>query len=155
MTGTSRSADWRDILTDRKLTPADLEQMAAATVAMDPAPGSERKQQARALRALLSALAEGRPARVEELAAAAGQAPAGLAASLRATAPDAEWDEGRVAGFGMTLNSTPHRVEAAGHRLYTWCAADGPGHDAGHRPDGQGQLSLPGHGPGSDRHRGP
>jgi hypothetical protein len=97
MAVTSRSADWRDIMTGYKLTPADLEQMAAATVATDPAPEPERKQQARALRALLSALAEGRPAGVEELAAAAGQAPAELAAVVD------------------------------GHRLYAWCAADALG----------------------------
>jgi alkylmercury lyase len=128
MAVTSRSADWRDIMTGYKLTPADLEQMAAATVAMDPAPEPERKQQARALRALLSALAEGRPAGVEELAAAAGQVPAELVASLRETAPDAEWDaEGRVAGFGITLNPAPHQAVVDGHRLYAWCAADALG----------------------------
>jgi anti-sigma regulatory factor (Ser/Thr protein kinase) len=46
------------------------------------------------------------------------RAPDEVAALLRAV-PDVEWDaDGRVAGFGMTLNPTPHRVEVGGHRLY-------------------------------------
>jgi hypothetical protein len=89
-------------MTDRTLTPADLEQMAAATVsmAMDPVPEPERKAYAPATRVLLAALAEGRPASVAELAAAARQAPDEIAARLRSI-PDVEWDaEGRVAVSG-------------------------------------------------------
>jgi alkylmercury lyase len=75
----------------------------------------------------MAALAEGRPAAVEELAAAAGRAPEEVAALLRAV-PGVEWDTGgRVAGAGMTLNPTPHRVEAGGHQLYAWCAPDALG----------------------------
>lgn len=115
-------------MTDRKLTRADLEQMAAANVSrMFPLPEAERKTYAPATRLLLSALAESRPASVAELAAAAGQDPDEVAALLHAM-PDVEWDaEGRVTGAGMTLNHTPHQVEADGHRLYAWCAPDALG----------------------------
>ncbi len=114
-------------MTDRKLTRADLEQMAAANVSGYPVPEPERRAYAPATRVLMAALAEGRPAAVEELAAAAGRAPEEVAALLRAV-PGVEWDTGgRVAGAGMTLNPTPHRVEAGGHQLYAWCAPDALG----------------------------
>lgn len=35
--------------------------------------------------------------------------------------------EGRVTGTGMTLSPTPHRVDAGGHNIYAWCAADALG----------------------------
>jgi alkylmercury lyase len=114
-------------MTDRTLTRADLEQMAAANVSAFPVPESERRAYAPAFRALMAALAEGRPASVAELAAAAGRAPEEVAALLRAI-PDVEWDtEGRVTGAGLTLNPTPHRVQAGGHQLYAWCAPDALG----------------------------
>jgi alkylmercury lyase len=115
-------------MTDRKLTRADLEQMAAANVSrMYPLPEAERKAYAPGLRLLLAELAEGRPASVAELAAAAGRAADEVAALLHAV-PDVEWDaEGRVAGLGITLNPTPHRVETDGHLLYAWCAPDALG----------------------------
>lgn len=115
-------------MTDRMFTRADLEQMAAANVSrMYPLPEAERKAYAPATRLLLTALAEGRPATVAELAAAAGQ-DAGEVAALLHAVPGVEWDaEGRVTGAGMTLNHTPHQVEVDGHRLYAWCAPDALG----------------------------
>jgi hypothetical protein len=47
-------------MTDRTLTRADLEQMAAANVGAFPVPESERRAYAPATRALMAALAEGR-----------------------------------------------------------------------------------------------
>lgn len=115
-------------MTMRTLTHGDLEQMAAATLGNSPTPESERQAYAPAMRTLLAALAEGRPATVAELAAAAGRDPGEVAAGLRAW-PDVEWDaHGRVTGLGMTLNPTPHQVEtSAHHRLHAWCAADALG----------------------------
>ncbi|MGH3293709.1 MAG: alkylmercury lyase MerB [Trebonia sp.] len=114
-------------MTQRTFTDADLARMAAATAASDPVPEAERKAYAPAARALLAALADGRPATVEELAAAAGVTPDEVTAALRAV-NGVEWDAGgRVTGYGMTLNPTPHRVETGGHRRYAWCAADALG----------------------------
>lgn len=111
-------------MTQRTFTHADLEQMAAATAASDPVPEAEQKTYAPAARALLAALADGRPATVGELASAAGLTPDQAAAALRAI-NQVEWDaEGRVSGFGITLNPTPHRIETGGHRVYGWCAVD-------------------------------
>lgn len=121
-------------MTQRTFTHAELERMAEATVssaaaiaAPGPDPLAEAKKWAGAFHALLSALADGRPATIGELARAAGQTPEETEAALRAIS-DVEWDaEGRVTGFGMTLNPTPHQVETGGHRLYAWCAADALG----------------------------
>jgi hypothetical protein len=114
-------------MTDRTLTRADLERMAAANVSAFPMPEAERRAYAPATWALMAALAEDRLATVEELAAAAGRATDEVAALLRAI-PDVEWDaDGRVTGAGMTLNPTPHRVETGGHQLYAWCAPDALG----------------------------
>ena len=68
-------------------------------------------------------LAHGTPVTMAELAAAAGvdvadlrNAPAGQ---------DIEYDDqGRIVGWGLTLNPTPHTYIIDGHHLYTWCAAD-------------------------------
>lgn len=75
------------------------------------------------MRAALRLLAHGTPVTVTELAAAAGvpdldpaQTPIGA---------DVEYDEaGRIVGWGLTLNPTPHRFSVGGHQLYTWCAPD-------------------------------
>lgn len=75
------------------------------------------------LRAALRLLAHGAPVTVTELAAAAGVD----AGDLEETpiGADIEYDEqGRVLGWGLTLNPTPHRFTVAGHQLYTWCAPD-------------------------------
>ncbi|MGH3254305.1 MAG: hypothetical protein ACRDOU_02695 [Streptosporangiaceae bacterium] len=90
-------------MTQRTFTHADLEQMAAATAVSNPVPEAEQKTYAPAARAPLAALADGTPATVQELAAAAGRAADETAAILRAF-NGVEWDaEGRVTGFGMTL----------------------------------------------------
>ncbi|MBO0877074.1 MAG: organomercurial lyase MerB [Pseudonocardia sp.] len=77
----------------------------------------------RLLRTALRLLAHGEPISVTELAAAAGvpdpdltNAPAGR---------DIEYDQhGRIVGWGLTLNPTPHRFTIGGRRLYTYCAPD-------------------------------
>ncbi|WP_207957562.1 organomercurial lyase [Streptomyces sp. YIM 98790] len=39
--------------------------------------------------------------------------------------PDTEYDaDGRITGYGLTLNPTAHRYETDGRTLYTWCALD-------------------------------
>ncbi|HZD00645.1 MAG TPA: organomercurial lyase [Actinomycetes bacterium] len=113
-------------MTVRTLTHGDPEQVAAA-LSTSPTPEPERQADAPAIRTLLAARAEGRPATVAESAAAAGPDPGEVAAGLRAW-PDVEWDaEGRVTGLGMTLNPTPHQVETGAHRQHAWCAADALG----------------------------
>lgn len=75
------------------------------------------------MRAALRLLAHGQPVTVTELATAAGvpdldpaQTPIGA---------DVEYDKaGRIVGWGLTLNLTPHHFTTGGHRLYTWCAPD-------------------------------
>jgi alkylmercury lyase len=108
-------------MSEHTLTRSDLERMAAA--AADVVRESERKTGADGARAaVLPILAEGRPATVEELAAAAGRSRDEFAAALRAQR-NVEWDTGgRVVGMGMTLSPTPHTVEVDGHLLYAWCA---------------------------------
>jgi hypothetical protein len=54
------------------LTHDDLEQMPIATLSTSPTPESERQTYAPAMWTLRAALADGRPATVAELAAAAG-----------------------------------------------------------------------------------
>jgi alkylmercury lyase len=42
-----------------------------------------------------------------------------------AAMPDTEYDAaGRIIGFGLTFNPTPHRYETNGRTFYTWCALD-------------------------------
>ena len=75
------------------------------------------------MRIAVRLLADGDPVTVSELATAAGvdvadlrNAPAGQ---------DIEYDDqGRIIGWGLTLNPTPHTYIVDGHHLYTWCAAD-------------------------------
>jgi hypothetical protein len=59
-------------MADRTFTDTDLERMAAATAVSDPIPEAERKAYKPAARVLLTALADGSPATVHELAAARG-----------------------------------------------------------------------------------
>lgn len=101
-------------MTQRTFTDADLEQMAAASAASNPVPVAEQKTYAPAARALLDALADGRPATVEELASAAGLTPDEAAAALRAI-NGVEWDaEGRVSVPAAIPRSGGGRC-AAGH----------------------------------------
>lgn len=38
---------------------------------------------------------------------------------------DTEHDaEGRIIGYGITFNPTPHHYASGGRTLYTWCALD-------------------------------
>ncbi|WP_280459858.1 organomercurial lyase MerB [Nocardia carnea] len=75
------------------------------------------------MRAALRLLARGAPVAVAELAAAAGVDAGDLARTP--IGADVEYDEqGRVLGWGLTLNPTPHRFTINGHQLYTWCAPD-------------------------------
>jgi alkylmercury lyase len=72
----------------------------------------------------LDLLARGKPASVEEIAAAVGKSPEEVRATLDRFS-SAEWDEqGRVVGLGLTLQLTPHRLELEGRTLFAWCALD-------------------------------
>lgn len=75
-------------------------------------------------RPLLQLLARGEPVTAGQLARATGRTQDQVREALAAN-PDTEYDEhGRVTGSGLTLNPTPHRFEAGGKQLYTWCALD-------------------------------
>ncbi|MEV6959383.1 organomercurial lyase MerB [Streptomyces sp. NPDC051207] len=90
------------------------------TNALNSAPGLELSL----LRPLLRLLAAGEPVTVDRLAAATGRT-ADETRQVLAAMPDTEYDtEGRITGYGLTLNPTPHRYEADGRTLYTWCALD-------------------------------
>jgi Alkylmercury lyase/Helix-turn-helix domain of alkylmercury lyase len=73
----------------------------------------------------LDLLARGKPASLEEIAAASsGKSPEDVRGAL-GQFPSAEWDElGRVVGLGLTLRLTPHRLELEGHTLFARCALD-------------------------------
>ncbi|GLW47602.1 alkylmercury (organomercurial) lyase MerB [Streptomyces sp. NBRC 14336] len=76
------------------------------------------------LRPLLTLLAAGEPVTVDQLAAETGRTREEIRQALAAM-PDTEYDtQGRVTGYGLTLNPTPHRYETDGRTLYTWCALD-------------------------------
>lgn len=102
-------------------TGLDLEQLAVTTARTLPEEYWHNRW-GPVFRALMGILAEGRAASVEELVAASDTP----ASQVRAGLPrDAERDEqGRVIGFGITLEPTPHRVEIDGHTVYAWCAGD-------------------------------
>ncbi|MDA8369953.1 MAG: organomercurial lyase MerB [Nocardiopsaceae bacterium] len=73
---------------------------------------------------LLRLLARGEPVAIEALASATGHSAEQVRNELAAR-PDTEYDAaGRIIGYGITLNPTPHRFEVDGHPLYTWCALD-------------------------------
>lgn len=75
------------------------------------------------MRIAIRLLSQGRPITITELAAAAGVDAADLANAP--AGQDIEYDDGgRIVGWGLTLNPTPHVFVVDGHRLYTWCAAD-------------------------------
>jgi alkylmercury lyase len=69
-------------------------------------------------------LARGSPVAVGELAAAAGWPEQKVETVLRSV-EGTDWaSDGRLAGFGLTLQPTQHRFIVEGRSLYTWCAAD-------------------------------
>lgn len=103
----------------------DTDQMARRTAQLIPA--EHRATAAMLMTAVMTILAEGRPASMQEVSAATGHPTDQIPAWFP---PDegAEWDtEGRLVGQGMTLNPTTHRVDVDGHTLYAWCAADALG----------------------------
>ncbi|MFG2683072.1 organomercurial lyase MerB [Streptomyces sp. NPDC048392] len=76
------------------------------------------------VRPLQTLLATGEPVTIPALADQAGRPEAEIREALAAM-PDTEYDaEGRIIGFGLTFNPTPHRYETGGHTFYTWCALD-------------------------------
>lgn len=73
---------------------------------------------------LLRLVSLGEPVTVADIAAACGRPVAEVQAALRQM-PDTELDDaGRVVGWGITQNPTPHRFEVDGRHLFTWCALD-------------------------------
>ncbi len=73
---------------------------------------------------MLELLARGEPVSPEAVAGAIGRSPEQVRAAL-ARLGGVDWDErGRVAGLGLTLRPTPHRVDLAGRTVFAWCALD-------------------------------
>jgi alkylmercury lyase len=73
---------------------------------------------------LVRLLAEGEPVALERLAAQSGMTVEQVRAAF-AKDPGTEWDEqGRIAGYGLTLRATPHSVRFGDRTLYGWCATD-------------------------------
>lgn len=69
-------------------------------------------------------LAVGRPVTLEEAAAAGGWSPDELRAEL-GRHPGVDWDDdGRIAGFGLTLRPTQHRFTFDDRTVYAFCATD-------------------------------
>jgi alkylmercury lyase len=69
-------------------------------------------------------LAAGQPVTIEEAAAAGGWTVDELRTEL-ARHPGVDWaDDGRIAGFGLTLRPTPHRFTFDDHTVYAFCASD-------------------------------
>ena len=73
---------------------------------------------------LVRLIANGKPVRVEEVAALAGLPPSSVEEMLRGQA-GTDWDQdGRIVGYGLTWRPTAHRLIVSGRSLYTWCATD-------------------------------
>lgn len=73
---------------------------------------------------LMRLLVKGDPVGPQDLAAAVGRPAEEVRTALEAV-PDTEYDgEGRIIGWGLTQQATPHRYETGGEQLYTWCALD-------------------------------
>jgi alkylmercury lyase len=87
---------------------------------------------------LVRLLADGEPVRVDRVAAASGWTAAEVRAEL-ARHPGVDWDDdGRIAGFGLTLQPTPHTftfdtsgsvdgpgdLGTTGRTVYAFCASD-------------------------------
>ncbi|WP_149829083.1 organomercurial lyase MerB [Streptomyces tailanensis] len=76
------------------------------------------------VRPLQTLLATGEPVTIALLAARADRTEDEIRTAL-AGMPDTEYDAaGRIIGFGLTFNPTPHRYETNGRTFYTWCALD-------------------------------
>lgn len=84
---------------------------------------TDRATGTRLQRETMRLLAHGKPITLDQLAAATGvptddlaNAPAGQ---------DIEYDDqGRIVGWGLTLEPTPHRLTINDHHLFAWCAGD-------------------------------
>lgn len=73
---------------------------------------------------LIQLLTRGKPVAIDEIAAATKRSSKEIE-NILSTLPSVERDEqGRVIGYGITLNPTPHHFEVGGKTLYTWCALD-------------------------------
>ena len=73
---------------------------------------------------LMKLLAQGDAVDIADLVAASGR-PAEDVHRALAAVPETEYDgSGRIIGQGLTLRSTPHRLEVNDEQLYTWCALD-------------------------------
>ncbi|WP_020389682.1 organomercurial lyase MerB [Kribbella catacumbae] len=69
-------------------------------------------------------LAAGQPVTIQQAAAAGGWQDHELRAELDRH-PGVDWDDdGRIAGFGMTLRPTPHRFTFDDRTVYAFCASD-------------------------------
>lgn len=85
--------------------------------------GSPDADSARLLRTALRLLATGDPITPGQLAAAA-EVPLSVI-ERGAGSQDIEYDDqGRIIGWGLTRNPTPHKFTVNGVALYTWCAPD-------------------------------
>lgn len=85
----------------------------------DPATEPGRRLIVTALRLLTG----GEPITVDRLTDTAGVPDPDLSGVIAGR--DIEYDnEGRIVGWGLTLNPTPHRYTVNGHRLYAYCAPD-------------------------------
>jgi alkylmercury lyase len=79
----------------------------------------------RVARTLYRLLARGQPVAPEALAEAAGTDPETIAATLGSWHGIYRDSTGAVTGFwGLTLDTTPHRLRVAGRTLHAWCAWD-------------------------------
>lgn len=73
---------------------------------------------------LVRLLAQGEPVSVERLASEGGWPEDEVRTGL-ARHPGVEWDDqGRIAGFGLTLRTTQHRFDFDDKTVYGWCASD-------------------------------
>lgn len=78
---------------------------------------------ARLTRVALQLLASGEPITPAGLAAAAGVSETDIEDA--SAGGDIEYDDqGRIVGWGLTRNPTPHKFTIDGRQLYTWCAPD-------------------------------
>ena len=75
-------------------------------------------------RPILHQVTRGKPLALATLAASLQVSPKELERRL-AQFPDLEYDQaGNIAGLGVTLVPTSHRLQVRGQRLFTWCAFD-------------------------------
>ena len=73
---------------------------------------------------LLRLLGQGQPVSAAQMGAALGVSEIAVTETFQRLS-DIERDErGRVVGWGLSLQPTPHQFRINGHTLYTWCALD-------------------------------